>query len=123
VILVDTSVWIRHLRSTDDRLVVLLEQDLVSCHPFVIGELAMGFLKQRATFLGLLDRLPASPLVSQQDVRTLVERRALHGTGLGWLDAHLLAAAVINHMQLWTLDRRLADAANDLGVRYTAPDQ
>jgi predicted nucleic acid-binding protein len=120
VILVDTSVWIQHLRRTENRLVTLLEQDLVSCHPFVIGELSMGSLKQRDDFLVLLETLPAAPVAPQRDVLTLVDRRRLYGRGFGWVDAHLLAAAVVNHLRLWTLDRRLAETAGELGVRYTA---
>ena len=120
MILVDTSVWIQHLRRTDSRLVALLEQDLVSCHPFVIGELAMRSLKRREVFLELLDKLPVAPVAPQRDVLTLVARRALHGRGFGWVDAHLLAAAVVNHLRLWTLDRRLTEAADELGVRHQA---
>jgi predicted nucleic acid-binding protein len=117
VILADTSVWVHHLRQGNDRLVGLLSDGQVVCHPFVIGELACGNLKNRTEVLLLLGRLPGAVPANQDEVLTLIERRRLMGRGLGWIDAHLLAAAVLQGFGLWTLDRRLALAAGALEVR------
>ena len=116
MILVDTSVWVQHLRRGDPRLVDLLEQELVVCHPFVIGELAMGSVKNRAASSRCLHRLPSTDVATHKDVLALVERRALHGAGLGWVDAHLLAAALLADTRLWTLDRGLAGAAHSVDI-------
>jgi predicted nucleic acid-binding protein len=116
VILVDTSVWVQHLRRGDPRLVGLLEQELVVCHPFVIGEIAMGSVKNRAAILTHLHRLPSTDVATHRDVLALVERRALHGTGLGWVDAHLLTSALLAGTRLWTLDLGLAGAARSVGI-------
>ena len=116
MILVDTSVWVQHLRRGVPRLVELLDQEMVICHPFVIGELAMGSLKNRASILTLLHRLPSTDVAAHRDVFALVERRRLHGAGLGWVDVHLLAAALLAGARLWTLDRGLARAAQSAGI-------
>ena len=114
--LVDSSVWVDHLRQSNARLVGLLEVGQVACHPFVIGEIALGSLKQRALVLDLLAELPASSVVSHDEVLALVDRRRLSGRGIGWIDAHLLASAIVERASLWTLDRRLAAVARDLGL-------
>lgn len=116
MILVDTSVWIDHLRFTNRRLKDLLEQSDVRCHPFVVGEMACGNLKPRKQVLDLLDRLPKAALAEDAEVRELVERRSLHGNGLGWVDVHLIASALIGGDQIWTLDRALANASESLGL-------
>jgi len=116
VILVDTSVWIDHLRVADRQLAGLLMDDVVLCHPFVVGELACGALKRRSEILGLLRNLPPAPVVEQDEVLAFVEAHALMGSGLGWVDVHLLASAVLAGDRFWTRDRRLAQAARRLGV-------
>jgi predicted nucleic acid-binding protein len=116
VILVDTSVWVDHFRAADRRLVALLEDGQVFCHPFVIGELACGNLRRRAEILSLLADLPRLPALATEDVMSFVEGHRLMGKGLGWVDVHVLAAAVASRETLWTKDRRLADVANRLGV-------
>ena len=116
MILVDTSVWVEHFRSGSQRLQNLLLEGAVDCHPFVIGELACGNLRNRRETLNLLDRLPQLAVAEEPEVRHLVETRALHGRGLGWVDAHLLASAMIARGSLWTLDRPLASIATDLGI-------
>jgi predicted nucleic acid-binding protein len=116
VILVDTSVWIDHLRVSDSRLVTLLLEEQVLSHPFVIGELACGSMKRRGEILELLQHLPQIAAVPNPEVLVFVERRALMGKGLGWIDVHLLASTVASGHTLWTRDRRLADAAQRLGV-------
>lgn len=120
MILADTSIWIHHLRLGNDRLGGLLSDGQVVCHPFVIGELACGNMKNRAEVLLLLDRLPSAVLATQNEVLTLIEARRLMGRGLGWVDAHLLGAAVLQGFRLWTLDRQLELAASALGVEASA---
>jgi predicted nucleic acid-binding protein len=117
VILVDSSIWISHFRSADARLADLLEHHQVVTHPFVIGELACGVLPgHRAPVLAALAELPESPMAQHGEVLELVERRQLAGSGIGWLDAHLIAAALLGKVLLWTHDRPLARAARRLGL-------
>jgi predicted nucleic acid-binding protein len=116
VILVDTSVWVTHFRSGSRRLEQLLLEGLVRCHPFVIGELACGSLRQRQRVLAYLDALPPATVAGNAEVRGLVEARALHGMGLGWTDVHLIASALIDGDEIWTLDRRFARASRSLGL-------
>ncbi len=116
MILVDTSVWVDHLRVTDRQLAGLLLEEAVLCHPFVVGELACGALKRRSEILGLLRSLPQAPLVEHEEVLAFVDAHALMGSGLGWVDVHLLASATLAGERFWTLDRRAAQAARRLGV-------
>jgi len=116
VILVDTSVWIDHLRSGAPRLRRLLENGQVLTHPFVIGELACGDLRNREEVLGLLERLPQVRAAEHQEIMAFVTGRRLYGRGIGWLDAHLLAATLLSGGRLWTLDRPLAKVASLLGI-------
>ena len=117
MILVDTSVWIDHLHRTDTRLVALLADAEVCVHPMIVGELALGSLRDRRTVLSLLDELPTLSVASHSEVRHLVEAHALFGRGLSLVDAHLLAALRITAGSgLWTRDRRLHAAATDLAV-------
>ena len=115
MILVDTSVWVDHLRRRDPVLSDALENGEVAVHPFVIGELACGTLPDRAALFRLLEELPAAPLAAQP------ERRRLMGKGLGYVDAHLLASTLLaapESMRLWTRDLALEAAANSLGIAY-----
>lgn len=114
MILADTSVWIDHLRQGHPRLAKSLSEGLILMHPFVSGELACGNLHNRAVVLSDLNALPAAKLASNVEVFHLVEVRKLWGRGLGWIDVHLLASAMISNCDLWTLDKRLARAASDL---------
>jgi predicted nucleic acid-binding protein len=114
MVLVDTSVWIDHLRRRSERLAALLEDGLVACHPFVVGELACGRLARRGEVLALLQRLPTLPPVSHDEALRLVDAQDLAGSGLGWVDVHLLAAARIAGAGLWTADRRLERVAAEL---------
>lgn len=115
--LVDTTVWIDHLRAGDQALAGLLEHGQVSTHPFVIGELACGNLRNRHTVLGLLRELPTTPVATDEEVLFFIERHRLHGLGIGYVDAHLLAAvALANGTRLWTRDRRLHACATEMGV-------
>ncbi len=114
--LVDTSVWVEHLRRGRSDLAALLSAGEVACHPFVVGELACGRLRQRREILGLLAALPPVEVATHEDALSFVEAQALAGRGLGWVDVHLLASARLSHVGLWTLDGALDHAARDLGV-------
>ena len=114
--LVDTSVWIDHLRRRNARLSDLLETVQVWTHPFVIGELACGNLARRREILSLLAALPTAPVVDHEEVLQFIEASHLSGRGLGWTDVHLLASARLAGMPLWTMDKRLAIAARDLSI-------
>ncbi len=116
MILVDTSVWVSHLRKSEPRLAVLLTDGLVLVHPFVIGEIACGNLRNRNTVLRNLQALPLALTAGQSEVLHLIERHRLWGRGIGWVDAHLLASARLTGCRLWTLDRRLDAAARLLGL-------
>ena len=116
MILVDTSVWVRHLREGDARLTAALERVEVWTHPWVVGELACGRLAGRAAVLGLLRALPTAPVARDSEALALIERRSLMGRGIGWVDVHLLASALLSGARIWTLDRRLGAVAAERGV-------
>ena len=118
MILVDSSVWIDHFRKTEPRLEALLVHELVSLHPFVLGELACGNLSRRNETIARLEKLPVAAVASEPQVRHLLESRRLWGTGLGWIDMHLLASALIEGLRLWTADRAVAAAARQLGIAF-----
>jgi predicted nucleic acid-binding protein len=118
VILVDTSVWIDHFRRGDERLASFLESGQVWCHDFVVGELACGRLERRTEILSYLNNLPRAATAKHTEVLELLESRRLPGEGLGWIDVHLLAAALIDGLPLWTRDRALHTAAKRLGVDF-----
>lgn len=115
MVLVDTSVWIDHLRHGDANLAAALEQGEVLTHPFVIGELACGNLRRRAEIMRLLAELPRAPVASDAEVMEFIERRRLMGRGIGFVDAHLLASVILaGSASLLTTDRRLAALATEL---------
>ena len=114
MILVDTSVWVDHLRNGNDTLADLLLKDEVACHPMVIGELACGNLKRRKEILALLHALPSTKRVSDEEILFFIEQHRLSGRGLGLVDIHLLASCAISHATLWTLDSQLQQAADDI---------
>lgn len=116
MILVDTSIWIDHLRHRDNALSKLLLAGRVACHPFVLGELACGAIDNRGEILALLAALPSLPAVHHDEVLHLIEQRRLMNRGLGLVDVHLLAACLVTSTPLWTRDTRLADAARTVGV-------
>lgn len=119
MILVDTSVWIEHLRRGLAGLMAALDQGNVLTHPFVIGELACGNLKNRDELLRLLGDLPRAPVATDTEVLAFIERRALMGRGIGYIDAHLLASVTLDRSaRLWTRDKRLAAVAGDLKLAY-----
>ena len=116
MILVDTSVWIEHLRAGSNRLRALLFDEQVLCHSFIIGELACGVLQKRSDILSMLKALPEAHLVEHQEVLSFLEARRLYGRGIGWVDAHLLASTLLTGCTLWTLDKPLRRAAAALNV-------
>ncbi len=117
MILVDTSVWIDHLRGGDPELASLLQVGQVLAHPWVIGELALGHLSRRSEILGLLGNLPQATAATDVEVLTLIDSRKLFGLGIGYVDAHLLAATMLTTgARLWTRDKRLAAVAAKSGL-------
>ena len=119
MILVDTCVWVDHLRAGDDELKTLLRRGQVLCHPLVIGELACGNLANRTEILDLLSGLPEASQADQDEALLALERHRLMGRGLGYVDVLLLVSALLTpDTQLWTRDRRLATAATELGIGW-----
>lgn len=118
MILADTSVWIDHFKKANKTFIELLEDGKIAIHPFVIGELACGNLKNRKQILELLDDLPKVELADHQEVLELIVNKELMGKGIGWIDAHLLASALISGTGLWTGDRRLRTIAAALQVLF-----
>lgn len=119
MILVDTSLWIDHLRSGNDALADLLDDGAVMAHPWVTGELALGNLSRREEVLGLLRDLPQATVADHDEVLRLIEGEALHGAGIGYVDAHLLAASRLTPgTALWTTDERLAAVAARLSLGF-----
>jgi hypothetical protein len=117
VILVDTSVWIDHLRAGNARLVGLLGNGEVLGHPFVVGELSLGNLRSRAAVLHSLARLPQAIVATDAEVLGFIDRHGLGGSGIGYIDAHLLAAIRLSPgARLWTIDRRLGAVATRLNL-------
>ena len=115
-ILVDTSVWIDHLRSSNAELAARLETGEVWCHPFIVGELACGNLANRREILQHLQALPGADVAEYHEVLGFLEAHGLAGRGIGWVDAHLLASARLTRLALWALDKPLAAVARRLGL-------
>ena len=120
MVLVDTSVWVSHLRKMHIDLAYLLDDGEAACHPFIVGELACGNLKNRTVILSLLEALPMVAALDHDEVLTFIEIHGLMGKGLGYVDVHLLASAVLSRLPVWTLDKRLEQAADFLRVKYQA---
>ena len=118
MILVDTSIWIDHLRGVDAELVRLLGDARILVHPFVIGEIALGHVKRRRQMLDALAGLPQAVMATDAEVLAFIETADLGGTGIGYLDAHLLASAKLTSALLWTRDKRLVAAAGKLGLAH-----
>lgn len=119
MILVDSSIWIDHLRAGKPALAELLNAGRVLTHPFVLGELACGNLKNREQVLSLLQDLPAAPVATDEEVLYFIEGRGLMGKGIGYVDAHLLASiSVTGTGRLWTRDKRLDAVAGAIGLAF-----
>ncbi len=121
MVLVDTSVWIDHFRVGNARLQALLEGGEVLIHPFILGELACGNFRDRRRTLDMLEKLQHVVTATEEETRAFIERRSLYGRGIGYIDLHLLASAVLSdHCVLWTADKRLRGIAGELSVEYGA---
>jgi predicted nucleic acid-binding protein len=118
ITLVDTSVWIAHFRRSDPRLLTLLSEGEVFMHPAVIGELACGNLTRRDTVLSDFRTLPCAAVADQQEVLFVIESRRLWGKGIGWVDAQLLASALLTGCKFWTQDKRLHKVAAEFHIAY-----
>jgi predicted nucleic acid-binding protein len=122
MILVDSSVWIDHLRGKDPDLEVLLDDGIVLLHPFVLGEIALGNFRNRAGTLKDLRELPEAVVAEPDEVLHLIERETLFGLGLGYIDVHLLASArLMEDTKVWTRDRRLGAAAARMSLAWALP--
>jgi predicted nucleic acid-binding protein len=118
MVLVDTSIWVNHLRKGDRHLESLLLDSEVACHPFIIGELACGNIRNRSEILSLLKTLPSTSTVDMAEYLFFVEQKHLFGVGIGFVDVHLLASAKLSGIPLWTADKKLKEAALHLEVSY-----
>ena len=122
MILADTSIWVNHFRLRLPRMAAALNEGKIVIHPFVIGELACGNLPDRQSVLRFLQKLPVASSATHAEVPDLIENRRLSGSGIGYVDANLLASALISDQtQLWTADKRLAEIAARLEVGYSEP--
>jgi predicted nucleic acid-binding protein len=118
MILVDTSVWINHLRSSENHLEKLLFDGKVLCHTHIIGELACGNIKNREEIISLLQALPMAPQIEFNEYLYFIDINKLNGRGIGFVDIHLLASAQLGQVKLWTVDKRLRTIADELGLNY-----
>ena len=119
IVLADTSVWTDHIRNGDAQMQVLADGERLLMHPYVIAELRMGNLKRRKTFLSSLQKMDMAVRASDEEVAALVENHRLFGSGIGWIDVHLLTSVLLmDEVRLWTRDRRLNAAAQWLGVAF-----
>jgi predicted nucleic acid-binding protein len=122
LILVDTSIWIDHLRSADAKLQTLLQNDQVVTHPFIRLELALGSIASREKVLADLALLPQAPVVASKELFSLIEQRMLYKRGIGLIDLQLLCCALFDRsISIWTKDPRLGEIANELGLRASLP--
>ena len=118
MVLVDTSVWVSHLREGGVGLEKLLNDGEVVCHPFIVGELACGNLKKRHEILIYLQSLPMAILAEDGEVLKFIENHKLRGKGLGYIDVHLIAAAILTDVSLWTFDKTLDKITTKIGINY-----
>ncbi len=116
--LVDTSVWIDHFRRNNQTLKALLIDGKVAVHPFIVGELACGNLRNRSEILHLLNELPQATVAEHHEVLSFIEANRLYGTGMGWIDAHLIASALLTDLLIFTYDKAVGEAASKLGIEY-----
>jgi predicted nucleic acid-binding protein len=118
MVLVDTSVWVSHLRDGNTEMATLLNNGTVLCHPLIVGELACGNLKDRAVILSFLQLLPMSIEAEHEEVLSFVENSRLMGRGIGYVDAQLVASALLTGVPIWTLDKKLIQVAEGLHIKY-----
>jgi len=116
VIIVDANIWIDHLRSRDKHLVSLIEKDQAFVHPYTVAEVSLGSLRNREEVVRQLSLFQAPPLASHEDVMSIIEWNKLAGTGIGYVDCHLLTATLLMGGRLWTRDRRLSAQSAKMGI-------
>ena len=116
MILVDTSIWVDHLNKSDDNLIKLLNSGRVCIHPFIIGELSCGNISNRSEILVLLNALPRVEPAFEDEFFTQIENKNLYGIGLGFVDVHLLASALVHNVKIWTRDKTLKKSAKKLDI-------
>jgi len=122
LILADTSVWVDHLRFGDKDMRELLNRGQIVIHPFVVAELALGSIKDRAKTLALLDLLPQARIAQLNELRLMIEARRLYSVGIGFTDAHLIASVLIDSPTLlWVRDKKLRKVAENLGIHASLP--
>jgi len=119
LVLVDTSVWVSHLRDGNEELKTLLNSGDVVCHPFILGELACGNIQNRTEFLSLLQLLPMATQVENTEVLQFIETNGLMGKSLGYVDMHLSASALLSEVSFWTLDKSLGKITHHLNIAYS----
>lgn len=123
MILVDTSIWIDHFRHGDLELSKIIEDDRLLCHPFVIGELALGSLRERDAVIAFLAAQREAAIATHAEVMTVIDRYAIFSMGIGYTDAHLLTSTLLDRRaSLWTRDKRLAAAAQKVGATIHASE-
>lgn len=123
MIVVDANIWIDHFRLTDPHLAELAADRRLRMHPYTIGELALGNFANHARIIAQLEKLPAASIASHASLMPFIAARALSGTGIGYVDCHLLASALLMGARVWTRDRRLAEQAARLRINYIpSPD-
>ncbi len=118
MVLVDTSVWVAHFKNVELMLQKLLQENKVASHPFIIGELACGNLANRAEIISLMQSLPMLDTVEQEELLVFIEQSQMMGTGLGFVDMHLIASAVLADIPICTYDKKLEKACMRLGINY-----
>ena len=118
MVLVDTSVWISHFRDGNAALADLLDNGDVACHPFIVGELACGNLKNRTTILSLLEALPMAIPAEHEEALELININKIMGKGLGYVDVHLIASALLTGLSIWTLDKKLEHIAEIFHLKH-----
>lgn len=118
MIIVDTNVWIDHFRSADAHLIELLKADKAAIHPYTIAEIGLGSLSNRSKIIEQLEMFWPAPVAAHQEVMAMIDLNKLAGTGVGYVDCHLLTAALLAGGQVWTRDKRLEMQAGKLGIRH-----
>ncbi len=119
MVLVDTSVWVSHLRHGNPKLQEMLQEGKVVSHTFIIGELACGNIRNRTEIISLMQSLPMLDSIEHEELLLFIEHNKMMGTGLGFVDVHLMAAAMLAGIPLWTQDKKLKQACSTLGIDFS----
>jgi predicted nucleic acid-binding protein len=119
MVLVDTSVWVSHLRHGNPKLQEMLQEGKVVSHPFIIGELTCGKISNRVEIISLMQSLPMLDIVEHEELLLFIEHNKMMGTGLGFVDVHLMAAAILAGIPLWTQDKKLRQACSRLSIDFS----